>query len=158
MKDNSPWPYGQIVKQSIYSWLPIDLSSQTWSQHKWIPLNWPNSSLWPMGQDPVSNINPLTAELFLRNINYLFTFILYYSSTLKKCKLMKLWFTLKEEQAWLTSSMPCLLAPYRHGLIGPWKIWMKFQVLNFLDNFSDWWLSYLLWTCPQMNVTRPYWW
>ena len=33
-------------------------------------------------------------------------------------------------------------------LIGPWEIWMKFYVLNFPDNFSDWWLKYLLWTCP----------
>ena len=40
-------------------------------------------------------------------------------------------------------------------LIGPWEIWMKFKVLTFPDNFSDWWLRYLLWTCPKMNVTRP---
>ena len=29
---------------------------------------------------------------------------------------------------------------------------------NFQANFSEWWLRYLLWNCPQMNVARPYWW
>ena len=29
----------------------------------------------------------------------------------------------------------------------PLEIWMKFQALNFPENFNDWWLSYLLWTC-----------
>ena len=23
--------------------------------------------------------------------------------------------------------------------------------------FSDWWLRYLMWSCPQMNVNWPYW-
>ena len=25
------------------------------------------------------------------------------------------------------------------------------------DNLNDWWLTYLLWSCPQMNVTGPHW-
>ena len=29
---------------------------------------------------------------------------------------------------------------------------------TFQANYSDWWLRYLLWNCPQKNVTRPYWW
>ena len=33
----------------------------------------------------------------------------------------------------------------------------NFQVINFLANFSDWWLRYLLWNCPQMNVAVPDW-
>ena len=40
-----------------------------------------------------------------------------------------------------------LLQPCLNLIIGPWDIWMKFRVLNFTDNFSDWWLGYLLWTC-----------
>ena len=28
----------------------------------------------------------------------------------------------------------------------------------FQANFSDWWLKYLQWICPQMNVTGPYLW
>ena len=35
---------------------------------------------------------------------------------------------------------------------------IKFQLGNFHANFSEWWLRYLLWNCPQMNATRPYWW
>ena len=31
-------------------------------------------------------------------------------------------------------------------------------ILDFQANFSEWWLRYLLWNCPQMNATRPYWW
>ena len=31
---------------------------------------------------------------------------------------------------------------------------------NFKNNliFSDSWLRYLLWNCPQMNIAGPYWW
>ena len=29
---------------------------------------------------------------------------------------------------------------------------------NFQTHFSDWTLEYLLWNCPQINVTGPYWW
>ena len=29
---------------------------------------------------------------------------------------------------------------------------------HFQANFSEWWLRYLLWNCPQMNAPRPYWW
>ena len=28
------------------------------------------------------------------------------------------------------------------------------RVGNFQANFSEWWLRYLLWNCPQMNATR----
>ena len=36
---------------------------------------------------------------------------------------------------------------------------MKFFSSNLPEDFSGWWLGYLLWNCPQMNVTtRPYWW
>ena len=40
----------------------------------------------------------------------------------------------------------------------PREISMKFQIRIFQTNFSDWWLGYLLWNCPQMNATGPYWW
>ena len=39
-------------------------------------------------------------------------------------------------------SVPDSLTPW------PRKILMKLKVLNFPDNFSDWWLSYLWWTYP----------
>ena len=29
---------------------------------------------------------------------------------------------------------------------------------NFQANHSDLWLRYILWNCPQMNVTEPCWW
>ena len=35
---------------------------------------------------------------------------------------------------------------------------MEFWISDFQANFSDWWLRYLLWNWPQMNVTGPYWW
>ena len=35
---------------------------------------------------------------------------------------------------------------------------MKFKIINFQANSCDWWLRYLLWNCPQTNVTEPYWW
>ena len=34
---------------------------------------------------------------------------------------------------------------------------MKRLMNNFQANFSDWWVGYLLWNCPQMNVTGSYW-
>ena len=40
-------------------------------------------------------------------------------------------------------------------LIGPREIWMQLQISKFQANFCDWWL---LWNCPQMNITGPYWW
>ena len=43
-------------------------------------------------------------------------------------------------------------------LIGPWAIWMGFWLSSFQANFGYWWLRYLLWDYPQMNVTVPYWW
>ena len=43
-------------------------------------------------------------------------------------------------------------------LTGPWEISIWFLVDKFQANFSEWWLRYLLWNCPQMNSTRPYWW
>ena len=35
----------------------------------------------------------------------------------------------------------------------------KFQS-NFRNvvDFNDWWLTHLLWNCPDMNVTGPHWW
>ena len=43
-------------------------------------------------------------------------------------------------------------------LIGPWKISKNFQMNNFPANFHHWWLRYLFWNCPPMNVTVPNWW
>ena len=34
-----------------------------------------------------------------------------------------------------------------------WEIWIKFKKSNFQANFSDWWLRYQWWKCPQMIVT-----
>ena len=42
-------------------------------------------------------------------------------------------------------------------LIGPWEILINFQTSNFQVNFNDWWMRDLLWNCPPMNVTGPYW-
>ena len=35
---------------------------------------------------------------------------------------------------------------------------MKLYKNNFQDNLSDWWLKYLLWDYPRMNVTGLYRW
>ena len=43
-------------------------------------------------------------------------------------------------------------------LIGPWEIWMKFEVSSFQANLSDLWLRYLMWNCPQMNITSTVLW
>ena len=36
--------------------------------------------------------------------------------------------------------------------------WKENWVSNVQANSSDWWLMYILHNCPQMYVTRPYWW
>ena len=43
-------------------------------------------------------------------------------------------------------------------LIVALEILMKLWMSTFQVTYSDWWLRYLLWNCPQKNVTRPYWW
>ena len=40
----------------------------------------------------------------------------------------------------------------------PWDIWVKFEKNHFQTSFSDWWLRYLLWNCPLLNVNGTYWW
>ena len=54
------------------------------------------------------------------------------------------------------------VGPMRWGgcvlLISPWEIYMKFLMNHFQANVSHYWLRYLKWTCPQMNVTGLYWW
>ena len=35
---------------------------------------------------------------------------------------------------------------------------IEFNINNFQDDFSDWWLRYLIWNWPQMNATKPHWW
>ena len=42
--------------------------------------------------------------------------------------------------------------------IGPSEIWMKFQISNIKANFTDWWLRYFWWNCPQLIVTGYHWW
>ena len=37
--------------------------------------------------------------------------------------------------------------------LAPGRYHWNFKVIYFQANFSDWWLRYLLWNCPQMNVT-----
>ena len=44
------------------------------------------------------------------------------------------------------------------NVIGPKEIGMKLKRSYFKADFSDWWLRYLLWNCPQMNVIGPHWW
>ena len=39
-----------------------------------------------------------------------------------------------------------------------WENCMKFGISNFKPNFPDWWLGYLSWNCPLMNVTGSHWW
>ena len=45
-----------------------------------------------------------------------------------------------------------------YKLTGHWEIWMKLNKSNFSANFTDQWLMRLLWKCPYMNTTEPYWW
>ena len=40
----------------------------------------------------------------------------------------------------------------------PMEISMKLMINNFQANFSYCWLKYLLWHCPQMNISGSYWW
>ena len=35
------------------------------------------------------------------------------------------------------------------------EMWKKFYIQA---NRNDWWLKYLLWNCPQMNIIAPHWW
>ena len=42
--------------------------------------------------------------------------------------------------------------------IVPWGIWIKLKISNLQAEFSNWWLRYLSWNCPQINVDGPYWW
>ena len=46
------------------------------------------------------------------------------------------------------------------GVLTHWPLgdFILILVGNFQANFSEWWLRYLLWNCPQVNATRPYWW
>ena len=37
-----------------------------------------------------------------------------------------------------------------------WEIRMQCNSSNFQINFSNWWLRYLLWSCPHMNITGPF--
>ena len=46
----------------------------------------------------------------------------------------------------------------RPYLIGTWEILINTRGNNFETNFSNWWLKYLLWKCPQVIVTGPHWW
>ena len=39
----------------------------------------------------------------------------------------------------------------------PERFKRNFQVSHFPVNFGHWWLRYLFWNCPPMNVTVPYW-
>ena len=45
-----------------------------------------------------------------------------------------------------------------HQLIGLWEILMKYQINNIQANYSNWWVRYLLWNCPQAIITGPYCW
>ena len=40
----------------------------------------------------------------------------------------------------------------------PWRFQRYFQISNFPANFGHWWLRYLFWNYPPMNVTVLYWW
>ena len=40
----------------------------------------------------------------------------------------------------------------------PGRFEKKKVISNFQFKFSAWWLSYLLWKCPQMNAAGTYWW
>ena len=42
--------------------------------------------------------------------------------------------------------------------LAPSRFWLTFRWSDFQTNFNDWWLSYLPWNYPQMNVTGPFWW
>ena len=43
-------------------------------------------------------------------------------------------------------------------LVGPWEIFIHLLISDFQANSNDWWPRYLLWNCPQMIVTGPWWW
>ena len=53
------------------------------------------------------------------------------------------------EQGTLLDEMCPRLPIHRYKFIGPWEIWIKFEINIFQANHSDWWLKYLLWSCPQ---------
>ena len=40
----------------------------------------------------------------------------------------------------------------------PGRLKWHFREINFQANLNDWWLRYLLWNCPQMNVIGTYLW
>ena len=44
-----------------------------------------------------------------------------------------------------------------YQFISPWVIWIRFYMINFQASFNDCGLRYLLWSCPEMNATGPYW-
>ena len=61
-----------------------------------------------------------------------------------------------QTEAW--SHIPrTVQSPPGHA-IDPWDIWIPFYRSNSSTSFSDWWLRYLMWNCPQTNVTETYWW
>ena len=42
--------------------------------------------------------------------------------------------------------------------LAPCEISLKFYIGNFRATFSNSWLRYLLWNCPEVIVIRPHWW
>ena len=51
----------------------------------------------------------------------------------------------------------CILRYFINSL-APGIFEWNFRLSNFRSNFSDWHLRYLLWNCPQIILTGPYWW
>ena len=69
-----------------------------------------------------------------------------------------MWFSAKWVFAWyvLHSQRGCGVRSF-NSLI-PGKFEENFGISNFSANFGHWWLRYLFWNCPLMNVTVHNWW
>ena len=52
----------------------------------------------------------------------------------------------------------CVTRPQLINSLVPERFQRKFHTSSFPTNLGHWWLRYLFWNCPPMNVTGPYWW
>ena len=43
-------------------------------------------------------------------------------------------------------------------LIGPWEMWLYYQISNFQTFINYRYLEPFQWNCPQVNAARPHWW
>ena len=124
-------------------------------------------------QHTLGKINSLAPGKFERNFRHvIFKQILVIDGWGVSCEIAQIWMsldftddqsTLVQVMAWcrqatshyLSQCWPRFLSPY--GVTRPQWVnsltpgrWVILAI--------NWWLWYLLWNCPQMNITGPYWW